>query len=324
MNTYLIYLRFELVRGRLDPTSTTANAAVVREWLQAAASRICASSSRPGRASAHEAAERRARRRRTSSISPHEAKGVARHRRQAVFVADALPGERVVMRRAQRRRNFDEAVLERVLRASPDRVPAECQHFGLCGGCALQHLAPARAARVQAGAVAREPRAPGRRRARRVLDPLTGPVWGYRRRARLGVKLRAAQGARAGRLPRARRRPTSRTCTSAACSRRRSARLLTRSPCWSPGFSIATRLPQIEVAVADDACALVLRVLDPPSAGDLEAFARFEIDHSRAHLPAAGRPGHRAPAGRPARRRCTTRCRHSACGSSSSPRISSR
>jgi 23S rRNA (uracil1939-C5)-methyltransferase len=41
-------------------------------------------------------------------------------------------------------------------------------------------------------------------------------------------------------------------------------------------LSIARRLPQIEMAVADDACALVLRVLDPPSSDDLERLKAFE------------------------------------------------
>ena len=72
----------------------------------------------------------------------HEAHGVARLDGKAVFVTDALPGERVVLRRVRRHRNFDEAVLESVISASPDRVAPPCPHYGTCGGCALQHLAP--------------------------------------------------------------------------------------------------------------------------------------------------------------------------------------
>jgi len=73
----------------------------------------------------------------------HEAQGVARLEGKAVFVADALPGERVMLRRVRRHRSFDEAALEEVLVASPDRVVPPCPHYGTCGGCALQHLAPA-------------------------------------------------------------------------------------------------------------------------------------------------------------------------------------
>src|SRR5271169_264159 len=55
-----------------------------------------------------------------------------------VFVAGALPGERV---RAQVDGDRAEAV--EILSVSPERVNAPCPHFGTCGGCALQHWAPA-------------------------------------------------------------------------------------------------------------------------------------------------------------------------------------
>ena len=72
----------------------------------------------------------------------HDAAGVARIDGKTVFVADSLPGERVVLRRTHRQRKLDYAITEQVLRASPDRVQPKCPHFGRCGGCALQHLAP--------------------------------------------------------------------------------------------------------------------------------------------------------------------------------------
>jgi len=149
----------------------------------------------------------------------HEGRGVAKLDGKAVFVPDALPGERVVLRRVGRRRNFDEAVLERVLRASPDRVPAECPHFGLCGGCALQHLAPsAQIAFKQSQLLESLVRLGGVEPAS-VLEPLTGPVWG----------IDGAHGS-ASSWCHARdgcwsdfasvRRPMSRTCTNAVFSRR--------------------------------------------------------------------------------------------------------
>ncbi len=62
--------------------------------------------------------------------------GIARDNGQVVFVAHTLPGETV------------EAVgepphldLKKVIDGSPDRVEPICQHFGTCGGCALQHWA---------------------------------------------------------------------------------------------------------------------------------------------------------------------------------------
>ena len=124
----------------------------------------------------------------------HEGQGVAKPDGKTVFVADALPGERVVMRRVGRRRTYDEAVLEQVLHASPDRVPAECPHFGVCGGCALQHLSPAAQLVFKQAQLIENLARLGSVEPARLLEPLTGPVWGYRRRARLGIKLVPRKG----------------------------------------------------------------------------------------------------------------------------------
>src|SRR5690348_5988998 len=70
----------------------------------------------------------------------HDGRGVAHVEGKAVFVADALPGERVRARIVRKHRHFNEAQTEEVLRASPQRVAARCIHYGVCGGCALQHL----------------------------------------------------------------------------------------------------------------------------------------------------------------------------------------
>jgi len=70
----------------------------------------------------------------------HDGRGVAHVNGKAVFVSGALAGERVRMRFSGKHRHYDEAVVEEVLSASPDRVAPQCVHFGVCGGCALQHL----------------------------------------------------------------------------------------------------------------------------------------------------------------------------------------
>jgi 23S rRNA (uracil1939-C5)-methyltransferase len=208
----------------------------------------------------------------------HEGHGVAKPDGKAVFVADALPGERVVMKRVGRRRNYDEAVLERVLAASPDRVPAECPHFGVCGGCALQHLAPgAQLAFKQAQLLENLARL-GSVQPERVLEPLRGPVWGYRRRARLGIKLvprkgRVLVGFRERSAPYVADLHECRVLAPPAGS------LMDPLAELVAGLSIASRVPQAEVAVTDDTCALVLRVLDEPSGDDLVKLRQFEAGH---------------------------------------------
>ena len=118
----------------------------------------------------------------------HDGRGVARDAGKAVFVDGALPGERVRIRVSKRRRQFDEAELVEVLIASPDRVAPACAHFGICGGCSLQHLAASAQVAAKERQLLDNLQRIGRVRADRVLAPLRGPDWSYRRRARLGVK----------------------------------------------------------------------------------------------------------------------------------------
>jgi len=64
---------------------------------------------------------------------------------RACFVPYALPGERVAIEVVQERGRWARGRLLDVLVASPDRVNPPCPYFGpeRCGGCQLQHLAPA-------------------------------------------------------------------------------------------------------------------------------------------------------------------------------------
>jgi 23S rRNA (uracil1939-C5)-methyltransferase len=205
----------------------------------------------------------------------HEAKGVARIDGKTVFVADALPGERVVLRRIGRHRNFDEAVLESVLRPSADRVVPACPHYGTCGGCALQHLAPAAQLAFKQAQLLENLARLGGVEPGRVIEPLTGPVWGYRRRARLGVK----HVARKGRVLvgfRERSAPFVADLHECRVLAPPADRLIDPLAVLVGELSIAARVPQVEVAVAGSDCALVLRVLDPPTAADLDRLRTFE------------------------------------------------
>ncbi|MBN2886232.1 MAG: TRAM domain-containing protein, partial [Chromatiaceae bacterium] len=65
----------------------------------------------------------------------HEGRGVAHVEGKAVFIAGALPGERVRFRYTRLQRRYDEGQVVEVLDAVPDRVEPRCAHFGVCGGC---------------------------------------------------------------------------------------------------------------------------------------------------------------------------------------------
>ena len=108
----------------------------------------------------------------------HDGRGVARIDGRTVFVDGALPGERVRLQRLRRRRRHDEAIVLDVLAASPDRVTPRCAHFGVCGGCSLQHLAHDAQLAAKQAIVREELRKIGQVQPERWLPPLAGPVWG--------------------------------------------------------------------------------------------------------------------------------------------------
>jgi 23S rRNA (uracil1939-C5)-methyltransferase len=66
-----------------------------------------------------------------------EGAGLARLDGRSVLVPDALPGERVRVRL-----DGDAVTLLERCKDAPDRIAPPCRHFGTCGGCVLQHLAP--------------------------------------------------------------------------------------------------------------------------------------------------------------------------------------
>jgi 23S rRNA (uracil1939-C5)-methyltransferase len=204
----------------------------------------------------------------------HDGRGVARVDGKAVFIDGALPGERVRFRLVKRRRQLDEGGLVEVLIASPDRVAPACAHFGICGGCSLQHLsAPAQVEAKQRQLLDNLERI-GRVRPERVLAPLRGPEWAYRRRARLGVKYVHKKGRVLAGF-REREKPYLADIQRCEILPEPLAALPRDLAALVETLAIREKIPQVEVAAGDQATALVFRVLEAPAAEDIEKIAAF-------------------------------------------------
>lgn len=124
----------------------------------------------------------------------HEGRGLAHHAGKAVFVDGALAGERVRFRYTRTQRRYDEAVVIEVLRAAPERVTPRCAHFGVCGGCSLQHMAASAQIRAKQASLEDVLARIGKVTPDTWLAPLTAEAWGYRHKARLGVRYVAKKG----------------------------------------------------------------------------------------------------------------------------------
>ncbi|HEX7326342.1 MAG TPA: 23S rRNA (uracil(1939)-C(5))-methyltransferase RlmD [Rhodanobacteraceae bacterium] len=204
----------------------------------------------------------------------HDGRGVARVDGKAVFVADALPGERVRARVVHAHRRFDDAQVEAVLATAPERVVPRCPHFGVCGGCVLQHMAPGAQIAAKQDVLAQNLARIGHVEPARWLEPLTGNPWGYRRRARLSVKHVAKKGKV---LVGFRERDPRFVADLAHCDVLDPALAghLDRLGELLNAMQGAESIPQIEFAAGDAAKALVFRHLVPLPEGDLEKLAAF-------------------------------------------------
>ena len=181
-----------------------------------------------------------------------------------VLVPGALAGEQISFRRERRRRNFDEGLLLEVLRPSLQRAVPACEYFSRCGGCSLQHLEPAAQLAMKQASLLDCLERIGKVTPKQILAPISAAAWGYRRRARLAVRHVAKKGRV---LVGFREREQPRVVDMLSCQTMHPAvsRLLPALSELVGALSIRARLPQIEVTVADNATALVLRVLDPPT-----------------------------------------------------------
>lgn len=78
-----------------------------------------------------------------------EGQGVARHEGLTVFIAGAIPGDRVDACVEQRRPQYAVARLLRIVSPSPDRIGPDCAVAEQCGGCTLQPMRYAAQLRVK-------------------------------------------------------------------------------------------------------------------------------------------------------------------------------
>jgi len=209
----------------------------------------------------------------------HDGRGVTRLGGKATFVDGALPGEDVRLVYTRRRRDYDEGRTVEVLRAGADRVSPRCEHFGVCGGCSLQHLAPQAQVAAKQRRLLDSLQRIGKVEAGEVYAPLTGPLWQYRRKARLGVKYVEKKGRV---LVGFREKHSNRLADLSRCEVLHPSvgERLPAIEALIEGLSVRSRIAQVEVAVGDAATALVFRHLDPLSPADEQALAAFGQQHA--------------------------------------------
>lgn len=207
----------------------------------------------------------------------HEGRGIAHLDGKTIFIDNALPGETVLFRYTALHGRFDEGEAIAIDNPSAQRVAPQCPHFGVCGGCSLQHLSPEAQMALKQKTLLEQFQHVGHVMPERILPPLTGPVWGYRHKARLGVKYVAKKGG--GMVGfREKRSPYVTDMQSCAVLQAQVGQRIMALRELIGSLEAKQRIAQIEVAVGEDNTALVLRNLDPLSPADTDTLIAFAQD----------------------------------------------
>lgn len=210
----------------------------------------------------------------------HDGRGIAhRDDGKLVFVDGALPGERVQVQVTQLHKKFDEARVIEVFEAAVDRVTPDCAHFGVCGGCSLQHMSREAQLKLKHNVLVEQLQHFGGITPKAWLLPLQVANTSYRRKARLGVRyvikkesllvgFREKQSAFLAELD----------CCTVMDPRLGEAITPLRE--LIGGLAGRDTIPQVEVAAGDvlngwQDVALVFRHLQPLSASDQQALIDF-------------------------------------------------
>lgn len=117
----------------------------------------------------------------------NEGRGIAHVDERTVFIDQALVGERVLFKYSRLTKNIAEGRAVEILQSSDLRVEPKCSAFELCGGCSLQHMSSEAQIDLKQ-AMLLDQLKHNQVTPDEILAPLLGPEYGYRHKARLGVR----------------------------------------------------------------------------------------------------------------------------------------
>lgn len=203
-----------------------------------------------------------------------EGNGVGHLDGKVHFVEGAITGERVLAEVVKSKPSYARAKAVEVLQASSLRTQPKCPHFGVCGGCAMQHIEPSAQIAIKNRALEDLLERIGRQKPEQMMRPIEGPDWGYRHRARLTARLVPKKG---GMLVGFHEKGSSYVALMRECHilPKHVSDMLLPLAAMLEAMSNPNRMPQIELAVGHGTTALVLRHLEPLTESDLQALRQF-------------------------------------------------
>jgi len=197
----------------------------------------------------------------------NEGRGISHYDDKIIFTRGALPGERVIASRSLSRAKYEEADVVDILESSPDRIEPKCEVYGVCGGCSFQHLSSKNQINAKQSWLKSAFMGQAKIEPKKWLQPLQAESWGYRRKARLGVRYVAKKEKV---LVGFRERKSSFITVMSRCEVLHPSlgdNLELLGECIGK-LSIKIHVPQIEVAIAELDTILILRHLEPMTKTD--------------------------------------------------------
>jgi len=208
----------------------------------------------------------------------HDGRGIAHVDGKVIFIDEALPGEELEFIYTDSRKDYAEGKVVNLITRSEIRVEPECPHFGVCGGCSFQHVAADEQIKLKQGLLKEQFSGIGKVEIEQIWQPITDEHWGYRRKARMGVKYVAKKG-RVLVGFRERRNPFLAEMESCKVMHPIVGTKLMALSEMIGRLSIKDKIPQIEVALGDDKCVLAFRVLEPATDDDKAIMRDFGHQH---------------------------------------------
>lgn len=207
-----------------------------------------------------------------------EGRGVTHLDGKVIFVQGALPGETIQFVSDVVKPSYEIAHTVHILKPSNQRVTPKCPHFGVCGGCALQHLDAAAQVAAKQRLLESSLQHIGQVSAESILPPLYGPIWEYRHKARLRVRYVAKKG---GVLVGFNEKTSSYVTFMNQCEvlPPHISALIPKLKILIGNLSIREQIPQIEIAIGEASTVLVFRILQGLQAIDLPNLEAFSKQH---------------------------------------------
>lgn len=207
----------------------------------------------------------------------HDLKGVSRYQGKAVFVEGALLGEKVIAKVEREQGRFITATVDKIIQTSEQRIEAQCQYYGQCGGCNLWHMQAEQQIEAKQQVLADQL---GRQNihTEQWLPTLKGPLTAYRRRARLGIRYSAAKNRM---LLGFREKASKHLADIDTCLVLEPALdvLIVPFKALLQALEAKGSLTQVEFYLADNGPLLALRHLKPLSVQDTQALLDFADKH---------------------------------------------